>query len=139
LKDKAAATVGRNNHGANPAVNSAAPSDAPVKSQPAKSNLAAPTVIRKILPEVSEKARSTISGTVRINVKVQLNADGTVSSAELNSPAASQFFADLALKAARQWQFGPPASTDKSAPEAALSQAVIRFDFTQTGTAAYLP
>jgi TonB family protein len=73
---------------------------------------------------------------VRINVRVQLNPDGTVSSAELANPAGSQFFADLALKAAQQWQFGPPASDD-TAP--VPSSAVIRFDFTQITTSAYLP
>jgi TonB family protein len=85
---------------------------------------------------VSEKARSTISGTVRINVRVQLNPDGTVSSAELANPASSQFFADVDLKAANQWQFGPP-STDDTTP--VPSSAVIRFDFTQISTSAYLP
>jgi TonB family protein len=99
-----------------------------------------PTVIRKILPEVSEKARATIRGSVRINVRVQLNPDGTVSSAELANPAASEFFADLALKAARQWQFGPPAnassSDSASGQRAAPTSATIRFDFTQISTAA---
>jgi len=101
-----------------------------------KVNAAAATVLRKVLPVVSEKARATINGTVRINVRVQLNPDGTVSSAELANPAGSQFFADLALKAAQQWQFGPPASDD-TAP--VPSSAVIRFDFTQITTSAYLP
>jgi TonB family protein len=98
----------------------------------------APTVIRKILPEVSEKARATIRGSVRINVRVQLNPDGSVSSAELANPAASQFFADLALKAARQWQFGSAAaaSSDSASSAATPNAAVIRFDFTQTSTAA---
>jgi len=99
-------------------------------------NAAAPTVLRKILPVVSEKARGTINGTVRVNVRVQLNPDGTVSSADLANPAGSQFFADLALKAAQQWQFGPPTSDD-TAP--VPSSTVIRFDFTQITTSAYLP
>jgi TonB family protein len=99
-------------------------------------NPLAPTVLRKILPVVSEKARATINGTVRINVRVQLNPDGTVSTAELANPASSQFFADLALKAAQQWQFGPPSSDDSGAVP---SSAVIRFDFTQITTSAYLP
>ena len=100
---------------------------------PAPASAANLSVVNKVLPEISEKARSTIQGTVRVNVRVRLNPDGSVSSAELDSPASSQFFAELALKAARRWQFaasdgGPvPAST------------VVRFDFTPTSTAAYLP
>ena len=104
----------------------------------AASSIATPSIQRKVLPVVSEKARSTIRGSVRINVRVQLNPDGTVSSAELAAPAPSQFFADLALKAARQWQFAA-ASSSSSSPAVLPSSTVIRFDFTQTSTAAYLP
>jgi TonB family protein len=59
---------------------------------------------------------------------MQLNADGSVASAELANAASSRFFADLALKAARQWRFA-----------AGTQSAVVRFDFTQAGTNAYLP
>jgi TonB family protein len=105
-----------------------------VTHAPSNLNPAAPSIQRKVLPQVSEKARSTIRGTVRINVRVQLNPDGTVSSAELATPAPSQFFAELALKAARQWQFAQPPASD-----ALPSSTVIRFDFTPTASAAYLP
>jgi TonB family protein len=82
---------------------------------------------------VSEKSRSTIHGTVRINVRVQINPDGTVSTAELANPASSQFFAAAALKAAREWRFAPFSSASSS------SAAIIRFDFTPSSTSAYLP
>src|SRR5579862_950267 len=90
------------------------------------SDASIPDVTHKVIPEVSQKARGTIRGTVRINVRVQLNSDGSVSSADLDSPAPSQFFANLALKAARQWQFA--SSTGSS--------ALIRFDFTNASTSA---
>lgn len=80
-----------------------------------------------MVPEVSAKARSTIRGTVRINVRVHLNPDGTVRTAELANPAPSEFFANLALKAARQWQFAPSTSG---------ADGILRFDFTQTSTTA---
>jgi TonB family protein len=77
---------------------------------------------------------------VRIHVRVQLNPDGTVSSAELANPAPSQFFANLALKAARQWQFTQPSTTTSSTagptPSPFPASTVIRFEFTQTSTAA---
>jgi TonB family protein len=116
-----------------------------VTHAPANVNPASPSIIRKVLPQVSERSRSTIHGTVRINVRVQLNPDGTVSSAELAAPAPSQFFADLALKAAQQWQFGAPSSPSASSASSGASAStfpsstVIRFDFTPTSTAAYLP
>ena len=105
-------------------VTPAAPSSS--NSQPVSA-----AVLRKVLPEVSEKSRSTIRGTVRINVRVQINPDGTVSTAELANPAPSQFFAAAALKAARQWQFAAPSS---SATSGANPSALIRFDFTPTST-----
>jgi TonB family protein len=122
---------------ATPPAPAAAPTSAAlVTHAPSNVNPAAPSIQRKVLPVVSEKARSTIRGNVRINVRVQLNPDGTVSSAELAGPAPSHFFADLALRAARQWQFAQPSS---SASEALPSSAVVRFDFTRTATSAYLP
>src|SRR5215467_5839222 len=79
-----------------------------------------PGPVHQVVPEVSAKARSTIRGTVRINVRVQLNPDGSVSSAALDSPATSQFFANTALQAARGWRFAPSGETS----------ALLRFDFT---------
>jgi TonB family protein len=83
-------------------------------------------VVHRVIPEASDKARNTIHGTVHIIVRVAINSDGTVSSADLDSPAVSQYFADLALKAARQWQFAPSAG----------ASAVLRFDFTNAATTA---
>jgi len=85
-------------------------------------------VVHRVVPEVSAKARSTIRGTVRINVRVQVSPDGSVSSAALDSPASSQFFANIALKAARDWRFRPTSE----------SSALLRFDFTNSASNAYL-
>jgi TonB family protein len=85
-------------------------------------------VVHQVIPDVSSQARSTIRGTVRINVRVRLNPNGTVASADLNSPASSQFFANIALNAAREWQFAPTTN----------SSAILRFDFTNSGSKAYM-
>jgi len=84
------------------------------------------SVIHQVLPKVSDKARSTIHGTVRINVRVSVNPDGSVASADLDSAASSQFFGKLALDAARQWKFAP-----SSGPS-----TLIHFDFTNSSTTA---
>jgi len=113
-----------------------APAAPPLSKRPAASSgpvvppasSGAAEVLHQAVPDVSSKARSTIRGTVRINVRVKLNPDGSVSSAELDSPASSQFFANIALKAARDWRFAP-----SSAPS-----ALLRFDFTNSGSNAYL-
>ncbi|HXT26508.1 MAG TPA: TonB family protein [Candidatus Eisenbacteria bacterium] len=112
---------------AKPPVGSNVPAAEPRSAVPSASS-GTPEAVHQVIPDVSEKARSTIRGTVRINVRVQVNPDGTVRSADLNSPASSQFFANLALKAARDWRFAPSAN----------ASALLRFDFTNTGGTAYV-
>jgi eukaryotic-like serine/threonine-protein kinase len=116
--------------GASSEAKTSAPSNAPAAAprSAATSSSGAPAVVHQAIPGVSQKARSTIRGTVRINVRVQLNPDGSVSSAALDSPAGSQFFANLALKAARDWRFAP----------SAISSVLLRFDFTNTDSTAYV-
>jgi TonB family protein len=116
--------------GASSEAKTSAPSNAPAAASrsAATSSSGTPAVVHQAIPGVSQKARSTIRGTVRINVRVQLNPDGSVSSAALDSPAGSQFFANLALKAARDWRFAP----------SAISSALLRFDFTNTDSTAYV-
>jgi TonB family protein len=87
-------------------------------------------VLDQVLPDVSEKARATIHGKVRVSVKVRVDSAGGVSSAEFDSPGPSQFFADLALKAARKWAFTPPEVNGKSV----ASEWRLRFEFTPKDT-----
>jgi TonB family protein len=84
-------------------------------------------VLDQVLPEVSQKARATIHGKVRVSVKVHVDPSGGVSEAEFDSPGPSQFFADLALQAARKWAFTPPEVNGKSV----ASEWQLRFEFTQ--------
>jgi TonB family protein len=89
-------------------------------------------VLDQILPDASEKARATITGKVRVSVRVQVDPAGNVSEAEFDSPGPSQYFADLALKAARKWEFTPPEIGGRSVASAWL----IRFEFSQSGVKA---
>ncbi len=106
------------------------PANAP---QTAPSSAARGDVLDQVLPDVSEKARATIQGTVRVGVRVHVDAAGNVSQAELDSPGPSSFFADLALQAAQRWQFSSPEVDGHSVP----SEWLIRFEFTQSGTQAF--
>jgi TonB family protein len=121
--------------GSTAATSSAVHSD-PISIDPAKATggaLAGPVtqgeVLNQVLPEVSAKSRSTIHGTVRVIVKVHVDASGTVTGAE---PAASpsRFFGDAAVQAAKHWDFAPAKIADQRVP----SEWLVRFDFTQTGT-----
>jgi TonB family protein len=89
-------------------------------------------VLDQVLPDVSDKARATIHGTVRVGVRVHVDPAGNVSSAELDSPGPSPFFADLALKAARRWEFTSPEVNGHSVP----SEWLIHFHITSSGTKA---
>jgi TonB family protein len=90
-------------------------------------------VLDQVLPEVSDKARGTIQGKVRVSVRVHVEPAGNVSQAELDTPGPSKYFADLALQASRRWEFTPPEVDGRSVP----SDWIIRFEFTQADTKAF--
>src|SRR6266852_6923640 len=101
-----------------------------------KSSAASPAhgeVLDQVLPDVSEKARGTIHGKVRVSVRVHVEPGGNVSQAELDAPGPSKYFADLALQAARRWEFTAPEVNGHSAP----SDWLIHFEFSQSGTQAF--
>src|SRR5882672_4315292 len=101
-----------------------------------KSSAASPTrgeVLEQMLPDVSEKARSTIHGKVRVTVRVHVEPGGNVSQAALDSPGPSKYFADLALQSARRWEFTAPEVNGHSVP----SDWLIRFEFSPSGTQAF--
>lgn len=108
---------------------STAPSASTSSSNPA-TGAARGEVLDQVLPDVSQKARDTIHGKVRVTVRVHVDPAGNVASAELDSPAPSAFFGDLALKAARRWEFQSPEADGHSVS----SDWILRFEFTQTDT-----
>ena len=86
-------------------------------------------VLNQILPEVSDKSRSTIHGTVRSVIKVHVDADGNVSAAEVAS-GPSKFFSTAALDAAKLWDFAPARIDGRAVP----SEWLLHFDFTSSDT-----
>ena len=89
-------------------------------------------VTHEVLPDVPQKARDTISGTVNVKVKVSVNTSGAVSHAALVSRGPSGYFANQALQAARKWTFTPPTVDGKAMP----SEWSLRFEFKRNGTKA---
>jgi TonB family protein len=86
-------------------------------------------VIHQVLPDVPEKAKDTIRGTVRVGIKVSVDGSGNVSDATIDSVGPSKYFANLALQAAPQWKFAP--ARDGS------SDWTLRFEFSADGTKAF--
>jgi protein TonB len=98
--------------------------------KPLAAALAGGGVVHQVLPEVPAKARRSIRGTVKVEVKVRADSSGSVVDAELASPGPSRYFADLALQAARDWKFGPLPSGDG----AAASEWLLHFRFDRSET-----
>jgi len=94
-------------------------------TKPSTTNGPRGEVLDQILPEVSQKASDTIHGKVLVTVRVHVDPSGTVSSAELDSPSPSKYFGDLAVQAARRWQFQSPETDGQSLP----SEWLLRFEF----------
>ena len=64
-------------------------------------------VVRQVLPDIPQSAKNTISGTIKITVRVEVDSSGKVTAAKLTSPGPSKYFANLVLRAAQQWEFSP--------------------------------
>ena len=87
-------------------------------------------IVRRVMPQVSSGARRTITGTIRVLVKVDVDAAGNVAKARLQTAGPSQYFARLALEAARDWKFKPLMANG----QAVASEWVVRFGFSRRGT-----
>jgi len=84
-------------------------------------------VVHQVLPEVSPSARNTITGTIKVGVRIEVDPSGKVKAAKLTNAGPSQYFARLALQAAQRWEFAP--ATDASTWK-------LQFRFRRTSTQA---
>jgi len=103
------------------------PAEAPKKTAASRGEVA-----RQVLPEIPQSARNTITGTIKIGVQVEVDSSGKVTSAKLTSPGPSKYFANLALKASRQWEFSPAEVNG----ERAASTWLLQFRLKRTSTQA---
>jgi TonB family protein len=122
------------NEPVNPAASSASAEPGPgAPSMPAKKSSSSPAeVLHQVLPEVPQSARNTITGTVKVGVRVEVDPSGKVTSAKLEHAGPSKYFARLALQAAERWEF-TPAQVDE---QAATSAWLLHFRFRRSGTQA---
>jgi TonB family protein len=65
------------------------------------------SVAHQVLPEISEKILESIHGQVNVGVRVEVDLEGNVARAYIDSPGPSRFFANQALRAAQNWKFKP--------------------------------
>jgi TonB family protein len=66
---------------------------------------------------------------VRVIISLQVDPSGNVTGADFDTAGPSQYFAGLAMQAAKSWTFAPY-HQDRD------REFVIRFDFTNAGTTA---
>jgi TonB family protein len=91
------------------------------------------SVLERVEPNVSASARATITGKVRVRVRLKVDESGNVSQASLESAGPSRYFAGKALDAARRWKFNPAQSDGH--PVASAWR--LRFEFGRGGTQVY--
>ena len=90
-------------------------------------------MLQQVLPEVSRGALNTITGHVKVVVRVAVDGSGNVSEATFKSAGPSQYFASRAMAAARRWKFNPPQVDGQGVP----SEWDLRFMFGRGSTQAF--
>ena len=118
-----------------------APESAP-KPSPGTSSASSPAlpvstagggaVLHRVMPEPSHSAMRTVTGHVRVSIRANVDSSGKVTQATFATHGPSQYFARLAMNAAKQWTFQPPIVN--GSPTA--SRWVLRFQFGRTSTTA---
>ena len=93
----------------------AATNDPPVAPQPAPAAAQGNAttkgaVAQRVMPDPLPGAMRTIHGKVNVLVRVNVGPAGEVTDAGFESAGPSRYFAEVAMKAARQWKFTPALS-----------------------------
>jgi len=83
-------------------------------------------IVQQVVPSPPEKALRTITGKIRVDVRVFVDADGSVQRAQLATAGPSKYFANLALQCAREWRFTP-------ATQGVSPAWMLRFSFAKSG------
>ena len=86
--------------------------------------------MHQALPDIPSKILDTIHGHVEVGIRVEVDSNGNVSQASIDSPGPSSYFANQALHAAQNWNF-VPAQVDGS-PAASTWLLQFQFDSSQT-------
>lgn len=109
-----------------------APASSPqTETQPAASTQGA--VVRQVIPDVPQSAKNTITGRIKVAVRVEVDASGKVTNATLTKPGPSKYFARLALAAAQKCEFAAPQANAQPTP----STWTLRFEFSKASTKAF--
>ena len=89
-------------------------------------------VLQRVAPRVSPSARRTISGMIRVRLRLNVDPNGNVTEASLQSAGPSKYFARVAEEAAREWKFKPAMVNGQAVP----SKWNLNFGFSRRSTEA---
>jgi TonB family protein len=109
-----------------------APVTQPVNNQKT-SSVTEGDVLHQVIPDVPRSASNTITGKIKVKVRVEVDASGKVTNAALTTPGPSKYFANLALKASQQWEFTAPQSNGQPTP----STWTLLFEFSKVSIKAF--
>jgi len=86
-------------------------------------------VAHQVLPDIPRSAMNTINGTIKIAVRVDVDASGKVTGTKLTSAGPSKYFAGQVVQAARRWEFSAPVVNGQPT----TSAWVLRFRLKRSG------
>lgn len=109
-----------------PEAASPAPKAAPPENAPANASNSTGAVLHQVMPELSQSAKNTIHGTIKISVVVDVGPSGKVIAARFKSAGPSRYFSGKTMAAAEQWQFSPPRANGEPAASTWLLQFRLR-------------
>jgi len=122
-----------NSQPATPSVAPPAPAPAPTAASTTRPAVASSGgVVHQVIPDVPQSAKNTITGTIKVGVRVEVDSSGKVTSAKLAHAGPSSYFANLAVRAAQQWGFSAPVVNGQPA----ASTWLLTFRFKRTSTQA---
>ncbi|HEY2678778.1 MAG TPA: TonB family protein [Steroidobacteraceae bacterium] len=88
-------------------------------------------VLHQELPNISAGARQSIQGTIKVTVRVTVDASGNVIAEALENQGPSRYFARTATEAARKWIFVP-------ADNQSARKWLLQFEFTRGGASGHI-
>ena len=91
-------------------------------------------VLHQVMPDLSQSAKNTIHGTIKIGVVVDVGPSGKVIAARFKSAGPSRYFAGKTMAAAEQWQFSPPQENGEPVASSWLLQFRLRRDGTEASS-----
>ncbi|MFC4314488.1 TonB family protein [Steroidobacter flavus] len=85
--------------------------------------------VHEAVPDVPKSALDTITGTVKVSVRVTIDKQGAVTGAVVEERGPSRYFQRLAVDAAKKWTFTPATLEEQRT-------MLLKFNFTRNGATA---